>query len=94
MSQMEAKKATECGYWPTFRYNPALALEGKNPMQLDSKEPDWTKYNDFLLNEGRYAQLTKVNPVAAQELFERNLADAKKRYANYKRLAEIDYSNK
>ena len=94
MSQMEAKKATECGYWPTFRYNPDLALQGKNPMQLDSKEPDWSKYNDFLMNEGRYAQLTKINPVQAQELFECNLKDAQKRYANYKRLAEIEYPNK
>ena len=93
MSQMEAKKATECGYWPTFRYNPDLAKEGKNPMTLDSKEPNWDLYNDFLMNEGRYAQLTKVNPERAQRLFETNLADAKKRYANYKRLAEIDYSN-
>ena len=94
MSQMEAKKATECGYWPTFRFNPDLAKEGKNPMQMDSKEPDWTKYNDFLLNEGRYAQLVKVNPVQAEELFETNIKDAKKRYANYKRLAEIEYPNK
>ena len=94
MSQMEAKKATECGYWPTFRYNPDLAKEGKNPMQLDSKEPDWTKYNDFLLNEGRYAQLVKANPEEAQCLFETNLKDAQKRYANYKRLSEIEYPNK
>ena len=94
MSQMEAKKATECGYWPTFRYNPALAAEGKNPMQMDSKEPDWTKYNDFLMNEGRYAQLVKVNAAEAEELFQTNIKDAQKRYANYKRLAEIEFPNK
>ena len=94
MSQIEAKKATECGYWPTFRYNPDLAKVGKNPMQLDSKEPDWSKYQDFLLNEGRYAQLLKVNPTEAQALFETNLKDAQKRYANYKRLAEIEFPNK
>ena len=94
MSQMEAKKATECGYWPTFRYNPDLAKEGKNPMQMDSKEPDWSKYEEFLLNEGRYAQLVKIDPEKAKELFETNLKDAQKRYANYKRLAEIEYPNK
>ena len=94
MSQMEAKKATECGYWPTFRYNPDLAKEGKNPMQMDSKEPDWTKYNDFLMNEGRYAQLVKVNAAEAEELFQTNIKDAQKRYANYKRLAEIEFPNK
>ena len=53
-----------------------------------------TKYNDFLLNEGRYAQLVKVNPEEAQCLFETNLKDAQKRYANYKRLAEIEFPNK
>ena len=94
MSQMEAKKATECGYWPTFRFNPDLAKEGKNPMQLDSKAPDWSKYMDFLMNEGRYAQLVKVNPEKAQELYELNLADAKKRYDNYCYLAAKQYGPK
>ncbi len=94
MSQMEAKKATECGYWPTFRYNPDLAKEGKNPFTMDSKEPDWTKYNDFLMNEGRYAQLVKVNPEKAQALLESNLKDAQKRYANYVRLANMEFPNK
>jgi len=94
MSQMEAKKATECGYWPTFRYNPDLAKEGKNPFIMDSKEPDWSKYNDFLMNEGRYAQLVKVNPEKAQELYESNLKDAQKRYANYCRLRDMEFPNK
>lgn len=94
MSQMEAKKATECGYWPTFRFNPDLAKEGKNPFQMDSKEPDWSKYNDFLMNEGRYAQLVKINPEKAQDLLETNLKDAQKRFANYTRLANIEYPNK
>ena len=48
----------------------------------------------FLMNEGRYAQLTKVNPAKAQELFDLNLADACKRYSNYVYLAAKDYSNK
>lgn len=94
MSQMEAKKATECGYWPTFRYNPELANEGKNPFTMDCKEPDWSKYHDFLMNEGRYAQLVKVNPTKAQELLDWNLKDAQKRYANYVALANKEYPNK
>ena len=58
-AQKEAKLATECGYWPIFRYDPRLEAEGKNPLQMDCKEPDWSKYNDFLMNETRYSQLTK-----------------------------------
>ncbi len=88
MSQNEAKLATECGYWPTFRYNPELVKEGKNPFTLDCKEPDWDKYEAFLLNEGRYAQLTKINPERAQELLELNKADAQLRYAKYKKMAD------
>ena len=93
-SQNEAKKATQCGYWPTFRYNPDLAKEGKNPFTMDSKEPDWSKYNDFLMGEGRYAQLVKVNPEKAQELLEWNLKDAQKRYNHYVELANKEYPNK
>ena len=94
MSQNEAKLATECGYWPTFRYNPDLLKEGKNPLIMDSKEPDWSKYHDFLMNEGRYVQLTKKNPEKAEELFQTNLEDAQRRYARLKELAEKDFSNK
>jgi len=82
-SQVEAKKATECGYWPTFRFNPDLAKEGKNPFTLDCKEPDFSKYNDFLMGEGRYAQLTKVNPAKAEALLNANIEEAKRRYASY-----------
>ena len=88
MSQNEAKLATECGYWPTFRFNPDLVKEGKNPFTLDCKEPDWDKYEAFLLNEGRYAQLTKINPDHAKELLELNKSDAQRRYARYKKMAE------
>ena len=45
-SQAEEKKAVECGYWQLYRYNPALEEEGKNPFQLDSKEPDYSKFRD------------------------------------------------
>ena len=94
MSQNEAKLATECGYWPTFRYNPTLLEEGKNPFTLDCKEPNWDKYEAFLLNEGRYAQLTKINPARAEELLKVNKEDAQKRYAHYVELANDEKFNK
>ena len=79
----EAKLATDCGYFPTFRYNPDLADQGKNPFTLDSKEPNWDLYSEFLSHEGRYNQLLKINPDKAEEILERNKKDAQKRYASY-----------
>ena len=92
-AQLEAKLATECGYFPLFRYNPDLALEGKNPFQLDSKEPNWDRYNEFLMQEGRYAQLKALNPAEADALLEANLKDAQRRYRYYQRMLAMDYSN-
>ncbi len=93
-TQIEAKLATECGYFPTFRFNPDLAKEGKNPFVMDCKEPNWDKYNDFLMNEGRYAQLSKINPTKAKELLEENLRNAQIRYESYKaRANDPKYNN-
>jgi len=91
-SQNQAKLATECGYWPTFRYDPRLELEGKNPFKIDSKEPKWELYRDFLMNEARYAQLVDINPDKAEGLLDGNLKEAQRRYRMYKRYAEMDYS--
>jgi pyruvate-ferredoxin/flavodoxin oxidoreductase len=91
-SHQQAKLATECGYWPTFRYDPRLAEIGKNPFQLDSKEPDWSKYKTFLMSESRYAQLSLVNPEHADYLLQLNLTDAQRRYQMYKRFLAMDYS--
>ncbi len=91
-SQLEMKLATECGYWPIFRFDPKLELEGKNPLQIDSKEPNWDKYEEFLLGETRYLTLTKSNPERAKELFAKNKAEAQKKMKHYKRLAALDYS--
>ncbi|MDD5293371.1 MAG: thiamine pyrophosphate-dependent enzyme, partial [Candidatus Izemoplasmatales bacterium] len=91
-SHLQAKLATECGYWPIFRYDPRLISEGKNPFQLDSKEPDWSKYHDFLLSENRYQQLVQIDPESAETLLDRNLKDAKRRYQMYKRYQAMDYS--
>ena len=91
-SQEQAKLAVECGYWTNFRFDPRLEKEGKNPFQLDSKEPNWDKYLDHLMTETRYAQLSKINPVKAQELLELNKAEAQRRYKMYQRYAAMDYS--
>ena len=90
--QNEMKMATECGYWPIFRYNPALEAEGKNPLQIDCKEPNWGKYEEYLLGEVRYATLSKSNPTEAKELYERNKAEAQRRWRQYNRLAAMDFS--
>ncbi|NPA37192.1 MAG: pyruvate:ferredoxin (flavodoxin) oxidoreductase [Chlorobi bacterium] len=90
-AQAEEKKAVEAGYWQLYRYNPLLEEEGKNPFQLDSKEPDWSKFRDFLLGEVRYTALLKANPAEAEDLFAAAEQNAKWRYSNYKRLAELDY---
>jgi len=86
-SQLEEKKAVECGYWSMWRYNPLLEKEGKNPFILDSKEPNWDKFKDFLMGEVRYSALKKEFPEVAEDLFNAALDSAKWRYNNYKRLA-------
>ncbi|MDR2448964.1 MAG: pyruvate:ferredoxin (flavodoxin) oxidoreductase [Prevotellaceae bacterium] len=86
-SQREEKLAVECGYWHTFRYNPQLEQEGKNPFTLDSKEPDWSKFQEFLKSEVRYSSLTKTFPQEAGELFKLTEEFAKWRYNTYKSLS-------
>lgn len=87
LSQREEKLAVECGYWHLYRYNPLLENEGKNPFSLDSREPDWTKFQDFLKSEVRFSSLYKLFPDRAQELLERTEEFAKIRLETYKRLA-------
>ena len=87
LSQKEEKLAVDCGYWHLFRYNPALEGTDKNPFTLDSKEPDWTKFQDFLKGEVRFSSLYKLFPDKAQELLEKTEEFAKIRLETYKRLA-------
>ncbi len=91
-SQAEEKAAVECGYWHLWRYNPALEAEGKNPFILDSKEPDWSKFQDFLKGEVRFASVMKQYPAEAAELFAAAEENAKWRLRSYKRLAAEDWS--
>ena len=90
-SQQEEKKAVECGYWQLYRYNPMLEIEGKNPFQLDSKEPDYTKFREFLMGEVRFNSLMKATPEEAERLFQATENDAKWKLNGYKRLAAMEY---
>ena len=86
-SQLEAKLAVECGYWANFRYNPDLRGTDKNPFSLDSKAPDFSKFQDFLMGENRYINLKRSFPAAAEALFEKTQKDAETRYNHYAKLA-------
>ena len=87
-AQAEEKNAVLSGYWHLFRFDPRLAQEGKNPFQLDSKEP--TKdYKEFLQNEVRYSALVRQNPERAKELFEKSEQYAKDKYQQLLKLKEF-----
>ena len=87
-AQQEEANAVACGYWHLWRYNPALELEGKNPFTLDSKQPNWDAFEDFLKGEVRYASVMKQYPAEAAELFAAAKQNAQWRYNNYRRLAQ------
>ena len=77
------KEAVECGYFTTFRYDPR---KGENALELDCKEPDFTKFREFILKETRYSQLPKVNPEHYEELFTKSEEAAKERWMRIKRF--------
>ena len=83
----EMKNAVNCGYWQLYRYDPRLIDAGKNPFQLDSKEPTGD-YQSFLQGEVRYSSLARKFPDLAPDLYAKSEQDAKERYAGYKVLAE------
>ncbi len=90
-SQAEEAKAVACGYWHLWRFDPRREEQGKNPFQLDSKEPKWDDFQAFLEGEVRYLSLKKVKPDEAQELFDAAKKAAQKRYNTYVRLSKIEY---
>ena len=91
-AQAEEAAAVECGYWHLWRYNPALEEEGKNPFTLDSKEPKWEGFQDFLKGEVRFASVMKQFPTEAAGLFQACEDMAKKRYQSYIRMSKMDWS--
>ena len=88
-SQEEEKLAVESGYWPLYRYDPRLAAEGKNPFQLDSKEPAGD-FQEFLMGEVRYASLHQSFPDEAKKLHKRLEDEYRERYETYKKMAEAE----
>ena len=91
-SQAQEARAVESGYWHLWRYNPQLAEEGKNPFVLDSKAPDWTKFQDFLMSEVRFLSVKKAYPDEADELTKACEDMAKLRYQSYVRKSQEDWS--
>ncbi len=87
ISQMEEKKAVEAGYWHTFRYDPRLVEQGKNPFQLDSKAPT-ASYRDFIMGEVRYNSLTRAFPERAEQLFEKAEKFAEEKYERLEQLSK------
>ena len=87
LSQIEERKAVECGYWHLYRYDPRLKEEGKNPFQLDSKAPTGD-FQQFLMGENRYASLKLSFPEKADALYHKAANDAKERYEGYVKLAK------
>jgi len=89
-SQAEIDRAVKAGYWQLYRNNPSLKAEGKNPFVLDSKEPDFANFRDYLMGEVRYSSLAKLYPDKSEEMFEKTRRDAMERYEFYKRLAQVE----
>ncbi|AQQ72319.1 Pyruvate-flavodoxin oxidoreductase [Limihaloglobus sulfuriphilus] len=85
---LEQDKAVKCGHWPLYRYNPDLEAEGRNPLTIDSKEPDFETFADYVFGETRYSSLKKIDPEAAQSLVEMSKKDAQFRDAMLRKLAQ------
>jgi pyruvate-ferredoxin/flavodoxin oxidoreductase len=85
----QQKAAVTSGMWPLFRYDPRLHEEGKNPMQLDSKEPS-TEADDYIYNEIRYRSLKQSKPELAQQLLNKAKARIREQWKFYKYLADWD----
>jgi pyruvate-ferredoxin/flavodoxin oxidoreductase len=85
-TQEEMKLAVESGYWPLYRYNPALAAEGKNPFVFESKAPDGSIQN-FLSGENRYAILEKAYPEESKRLRQQLEKEVDEKYHSYQAMA-------
>lgn len=90
-TQSHEADAVACGYWHLYRYNPMLKAEGKNPFTLDSKEPDFSKFQDFINSEVRYTSLRLSFPEVADQLYAKAQEEAEERYAGYKRMAAQEF---
>jgi pyruvate-ferredoxin/flavodoxin oxidoreductase len=82
------KEAVACGHWPLFRYDPRLAAEGKNPLQMDSKDPS-ISFAEYASHQNRFRVLKKANPEQADALMAASSKDVATRFDLYKKLAEL-----
>ena len=85
----QQKLAVQSGYWPLLRYNPILAKEGKNPLQLDSKAPS-IPLEDYIYNENRYKMLTRNMPEEAKKLLKEAQESVNERWKRYQHMASND----
>jgi pyruvate-ferredoxin/flavodoxin oxidoreductase len=86
----EQRKAVECGHWPLFRYNPVLAAQGKNPLQLDSKAPS-ISFGEYALGENRYRVLKKINPQDSERFIKQANEWTARKFALYQQMAGLSY---
>jgi len=86
----QQKNAVASGIWPLFRYNPALIDEGKNPLQIDSRDPS-ISVEDYAYNETRYRMLLQSDEARAEMLMKQARSDVDKRWNLYRQMAEIEY---
>ena len=89
----QGQLASDCGYWPMYIFDPRKIEEGKNPIKISGKKPNWDRYEEFLMNENRYISLKKLNPEKAQFLLDQNKREAQYRYRQLARFAAADYSD-
>jgi pyruvate-ferredoxin/flavodoxin oxidoreductase len=82
----EQKKAVACGHWPLFRYNPDMALQGKPPLIIDSREPE-ISFEEYAYKENRYRSLRQSNPELAAGLMKQAEENVRKRWKYLKHLA-------
>jgi len=84
----QQKAAVDSGVWPLYRYDPRLKAEGKNPFQLDSKEPDFSKLDAYMYAEVRFKSLREANPERATKLLEKQRGLIERRYREYRYIAD------
>lgn len=85
----EGRKATECGYWPLYRFNPDLIQKGENPMKLDTKQPKWEKISEFLMSQKRFEIGKDAESNHATRLIQEIEVDARKRFFRYQMIQEM-----
>jgi pyruvate-ferredoxin/flavodoxin oxidoreductase len=90
LTLQEAKEAVDSGYWALYRFDPRLQSEGKNPLQLDFKKPDFNKTKEFMLKQNRFSSLQRIHGENAHKIYDKTVQDAKNRFNRYAREAGVE----